>query len=64
MKDFLLKLWKNEEGAETVEYIVIVAVLLIVAGAVYFGTGGLQGGLTTALGQITTFLGSISIPAP
>ncbi|MFE8034897.1 hypothetical protein [Thiohalocapsa marina] len=32
MKQFLKKLWKNEEGAEVVEWVVVVA--LVVVGAI------------------------------
>lgn len=35
MKNFLLKLWKDEEGAELVEWVVIVALIAIAAIAVY-----------------------------
>lgn len=35
MKDFFVRLWKDEEGAETAEWIVIVALITAVAVAVY-----------------------------
>jgi Flp pilus assembly pilin Flp len=35
MKQFLLKLWQDKEGAETAEWLVIVAILVVVALAVY-----------------------------
>ena len=35
MKKFLMKLWKEEEGAETAEWLVIVALIVAVAVAVY-----------------------------
>jgi Flp pilus assembly pilin Flp len=35
MKNFLLKLWKDEEGAEFVEWVIIVALIAIAAGLVY-----------------------------
>ena len=35
MKNFLLKLWKDEEGAELVEWVVIVALIAIAAIATY-----------------------------
>ena len=37
MKNFLLTLWKDEEGAETVEYIFIVVIILAIAIAAYAG---------------------------
>ena len=50
MKDFLLKLWKNEEGAETAEWILVVA--LIVAVAIIIYTGVLQTSLSTAVTNV------------
>ncbi len=35
MKQFLRKLWKNEEGAEIVEWVIVAAVLIGVAGVAY-----------------------------
>ena len=35
MKQFLRKLWKNEKGAEVVEWIVVAAVLVGIAGVTY-----------------------------
>lgn len=35
MKHLLLKLWKDEEGAELVEWVVIVALIAIAAYATY-----------------------------
>ena len=35
MKNHLLKLWKDEEGAELVEWVVIVALIAAAAVAVY-----------------------------
>lgn len=35
MKSFLLKLWQDEEGAELVEWVVIVALIAIAAIATY-----------------------------
>ncbi len=35
MKDLLLKLWKDEEGAELVEWVVIVALIAAAAIATY-----------------------------
>lgn len=35
MKNFLKKLWKDEEGAEFVEWVIIVALIAVAAIAVY-----------------------------
>lgn len=35
MKNFLLKLWRDEEGAELVEWVVIVALIAAAAVATY-----------------------------
>ena len=35
MKQFLRKLWKNEEGAEVVEWVIVAAVLIGVAIGAY-----------------------------
>ena len=35
MKQFLLKLWNDEEGAEIVEWVIVAAVLIGVAVAAY-----------------------------
>lgn len=35
MKDLMLKLWKDEEGAELVEWVVIVALIAVAAIATY-----------------------------
>lgn len=35
MKNFLLKLWKDEEGAEFVEWVIIVSLIAVAAYAVY-----------------------------
>lgn len=35
MKQFLRKLWKSEEGAEVVEWVIVAAVLIGVAVAAY-----------------------------
>jgi len=49
MKNLLLKLWKDEEGAEMVEWVVVVALIAIAATAVYTG---LEGTLGVALNDI------------
>ncbi|MGB5198944.1 MAG: hypothetical protein WBR56_03480 [Sedimenticolaceae bacterium] len=51
MKNILLRLWKDEEGAETAEWLLIVGLLTGVGVAVYSTT--LEGGLTTLVGTIT-----------
>lgn len=35
MKNFLRKLWKNEEGAEIVEWVIVAAVLIGIAAGGY-----------------------------
>ncbi|MEA3640838.1 MAG: hypothetical protein VBE63_12960 [Lamprobacter sp.] len=40
MKKFLCKLWKNEEGAELVEWVVVAAVLVGIAGVVFLALQG------------------------
>jgi Flp pilus assembly pilin Flp len=57
MKKFLLKLWQNEEGAETAEWLVIVAILVVVAIAVYDAT--LVGALDGIVGQISAAVNGI-----
>ena len=53
MKNLLMKLWKEEEGAETAEWLVIVALILGVAVIIY------QGVLATELTGIVTAIGGI-----
>ena len=50
MKNFLLRLWKEEEGAETAEWLLIVGLLVAVGVAIY--TGVLQTALTNVVGTI------------
>ena len=52
MKNFLKRLWKEEEGAETAEWVVIVALLVAVAVIVYNTI--LQGTLTNVVEGIET----------
>ena len=54
MKNFLLTLWKDEEGAETVEYIFIVVIILAIAIAAY--AGNLQLYIQNAITSIGTAL--------
>jgi len=56
MKNFLLKLWKDEEGAELVEWVVIVALIAIAAYATY---AMLQTQMSTKMGQV---MNMITIP--
>jgi Flp pilus assembly pilin Flp len=39
MKQFLLNLWQEEEGAETAEWLVIAAILVLLGTTVYQGDG-------------------------
>ena len=50
MKELLLKLWKDEEGAEIAEWVIVVALLVFVGSAIYFGI--LQGQLADAVNTI------------
>ena len=50
MKKLFLKLWKDEEGAEIAEWVIVVALLVFVGSAIYFGI--LQGQLETAVETI------------
>jgi Flp pilus assembly pilin Flp len=52
MKNALVRLWRDEAGAETAEWLVIAGLLVAVAIAVYQGV--LQGSLETAAGNIGT----------
>lgn len=58
MKKLMKKLWTEESGAETAEWLVIVALITIVAIAVYQGV--LQGALSGLVTQITTLFGTIN----
>ena len=60
MKDWLLKLWKDEEGAETAEWIVIVALIVGVAVVVYLAV--LQPQLNTAVTKIGNTIMSAATP--
>jgi Flp pilus assembly pilin Flp len=60
MKQFLLKLWQNEEGTETAEWLVIAALIVGIGMTVYDGT--LQTGLTTVADNISTAVGGIAVP--
>ena len=59
IKEFFSKLWNDEEGAETVEYVLIAALIAAVGVAVYSNT--LQGQLTTAASNLGGFI-SGSVP--
>jgi len=58
MKNYVLRLWKEEEGAETAEWLLIVGLLVAVGIAVYTTTltGALQGLVTTITGAIAAAL--------
>jgi Flp pilus assembly pilin Flp len=51
MKQFLLKLWQEEEGAETAEWLVIAAILVVLGTTVYQGDG-LEATLNGLVGYI------------
>jgi len=56
MKNFLLKLWKDEEGAELVEWVIIVALIAVAAIATYTM-------LATAMSnKMTQVLNAITVP--
>ena len=59
MKKFLVGLWKDEEGAETAEWVVIVALLVVVGIAIYNGIlrtelEGLVNDIGAQIGNIAT----------
>ena len=58
MKKFLVGLWKDEEGAETAEWVVIVALLVVVGIAIYNGI--LRTELTNLVNDIGTQIGGIA----
>ncbi len=39
MKDFLLKLWNDEEGAELVEWLIVVAAIAAIAAGIWATLG-------------------------
>lgn len=49
MKQFLRKLWKSEEGAEVVEWVIVAAVLIGVAVAAY---GLLETNINNAVNEV------------
>jgi len=50
MKSLFYRLWKDEEGAEIAEWVVVVALLVAVALVIY--TNVLQNSLSTAVSSI------------
>jgi Flp pilus assembly pilin Flp len=62
MKKFLLKLWQDEEGAETAEWLVIVALLVAVGVTVYGATGA--GSLGEMLTGIIGAIDAVVDPLP
>jgi Flp pilus assembly pilin Flp len=54
MKNFLMNIWQDESGAETAEWVVVVALILAVGIAIYPGT--LQPLLTSVIDGIGTTL--------
>ena len=61
MKKFLIDLWKEEEGAETAEWLVTVAFIVAVAVTLY--TGILQDALTPAAEYIETSVTNGTMPS-
>ncbi|MCB1722246.1 MAG: Flp family type IVb pilin [Chromatiaceae bacterium] len=59
MKNLMLRLWKEEEGAETAEWLLIVGLLVAVGVAVYSValSDGLEGLVTTITDAISTAIG-------
>jgi Flp pilus assembly pilin Flp len=60
MKQFLLKLWQDEEGAETAEWLVIAALITVVGTTVY--PGALQPALTGLVTSISTMVTGAGVP--
>lgn len=52
IKDF----FRNKEGAETLEYVVIVAVIIVIGAAAY--NAGLSGVISTAFSYMTSAIGT------
>jgi Flp pilus assembly pilin Flp len=61
MKQFLLKLWQDETGTETAEWLVIAALIVGIGLTVYNGT--LEPGLNTVATNISNAVGGIAVPA-
>ncbi len=63
MNEFFRKLWKDEEGAETVEWVIIAAILAGIAVAAYQGSllSAINNGVGFIEGQITS---SATAPTP
>jgi Flp pilus assembly pilin Flp len=55
MKDILYRLWNDEEGAEIAEWVVVVALLVVVAVAIYNGV--LRNELSNAVNTIGDKIG-------
>ena len=58
IKEFFSKLWNDEEGAETVEYVVIAAILAGI-GVVVYQSGALKTTLNTGVTKIGNIIGGI-----
>lgn len=55
MKNLMLRLWNDEEGAEIAEWVIVVALLVAVAVLVYTDTlGPILTGVVTAIGTAIT----------
>ncbi|MEJ2402988.1 MAG: hypothetical protein P8171_01665 [Candidatus Thiodiazotropha sp.] len=66
MKNFLMNLWQDESGAETAEWVVIVALILAVAIGIYNGVLAtqLQGVVTSIGDQLESVAGSSQVFNP
>jgi Flp pilus assembly pilin Flp len=51
MKKYLMRLWKDEKGAETVEWVAIAAIIILV-GSLAYKSGGLDTTIKNALNAI------------
>jgi len=58
MKDFLKRLWKDVEGTEVVEWVIVGAILTAVAAAGYEGVLGTQ--IETTIGGIAGYIGGLT----
>jgi Flp pilus assembly pilin Flp len=54
VKEFLKKLWKDEEGAETVEWVLVAGALALIASTVY--ATSLKQSLVNAMATISTLV--------
>ena len=59
MNDFLLRLWNDEEGAETVEWIFIVIIIIAVAVVAY--ATNLQQAIINTINKLSSKLGGYTL---